>query len=240
VKTNKIRFVYRGDYANQVHDRPQPSSKTLPKWFQDMPPYEVAENNPEGKIFMVTHGASNATAKKCTPMLDAMTTGYTVSLWSDVLVRQTATGPDLSWRVHSQVIMPHGASGQLIPAPPGYHQAVYKYVTDFRVETPSGYSIMVKPPAGYYDLPFMPLTAIIDSDKSVIDTNIPIWIKSDFEGIVERGTPIAQIIPFKRENWEMETDMITEEQFLMDLDKGFSKTLINNYVKHHKSQKRFI
>lgn len=240
MKANKIRFVYRGDYANQVHDRPAPSSKVIPKWFQDMPPYEPSENNPDGKTFILTNGASNATAKKCTPMLDAMTTGYTVSLWSDILVKQTSLGPDISWRVHSQVIAPHGASGALIPAPPGYHQAVFKYITDFRVETPAGYSIMIKPPAGYYNVPLMPLTAIIDSDKSVIDTNIPIWISSSFEGIIEKGTPIAQIIPFKRENWQMETDVVSEEQFLRDLDKGFSTTLINNYVKNHKSQKRFM
>jgi len=32
--------------------------------------------------------------------------------------------------------------------------------------------------------------------------NLPFYIKDGFEGIIHKGTPIAQIIPFRQENWK--------------------------------------
>jgi hypothetical protein len=239
--TNKIKFTYIGDYAYEVHDRPTPSAKHIPQWFANMPSYTPTPTNPEGKRIEIVNGVSTATAKKCSPMLDAMTTGYTVSLWTDILVEQNDNGfPNISWRVKRDVFKQHGVSGQEIPAPPGYLPVVLKYLTDFRVSTPPGYSILIKPPAGHYDLPFMAATAIIDSDSSVIDTNIPVWIKENTSGIIEKGTPIAQIFPFKREDWEAEFDVISEEKFDREVDKGFHKTLVNNYIKNHRKNKKFV
>jgi hypothetical protein len=31
---------------------------------------------------------------------------------------------------------------------------------------------------------------------------LPFFVKEGFEGVVPRGTPIYQIIPFKREKWD--------------------------------------
>ena len=31
--------------------------------------------------------------------------------------------------------------------------------------------------------------------------NVPFFIKSGFEGVIPAGTPIAQLIPIKREKW---------------------------------------
>ena len=44
--------------------------------------------------------------------------------------------------------------------------------------------------------------------------NVPFFIKSNFEGVIPCGTPMFQIIPFKRENWKSEKDIS-----LKDLDK---------------------
>jgi hypothetical protein len=237
---NKIKFTFIGEEAYEVREHPVPSSQMLPQWFSDMSPYQPTETNPEGKRLQIIDGSSSATAKKCSPMLDAMTGGYTVCLWADVLAEKHSSGEtDLSWRVKSPVFSRHGESGRLIPPPPGYGSQVLKYLTEFRVTTPPGYSILVKPVAGHYDLPFMPLTAVIDSDKSVIDTNIPVWVKKGLEGVVPNGTPIAQIIPFKREEWEMEVDYMPYEQYHRDMERGFSKTLVNNYIKNIRSKKSF-
>jgi hypothetical protein len=238
--TNKIKFTYIGKYPYKVHDHPKPSAQQLPDWFSDMQSYHSTETNPDGKKFEIRNGASTATAKKCTPMLDAITGGYTVSLWTDVWIEKNETGEQqVSWRTKDAVFAEHGPSASLITGPPGYNTAVLKYLTNFRVSTPLGYSILVKPPGGYYDLPFMPLTAIIDTDSSVIDTNIPVWLKKDVSGVIEKGTPIAQIFPFKRESWEMQVDMMESDDFDIDVDRGFSRTLINNYVKNHRYKKSF-
>jgi hypothetical protein len=36
--------------------------------------------------------------------------------------------------------------------------------------------------------------------------NLPFFLKEGFEGIIPKGTPIAQIIPFKRESWNLQKD----------------------------------
>ena len=39
-------------------------------------------------------------------------------------------------------------------------------------------------------------------------------IENTFKGIIEKGTPIAQIFPFKREDWTSEEKMYTQEEIL--------------------------
>jgi hypothetical protein len=46
-----------------------------------------------------------------------------------------------------------------------------------------------------------------------------------FEGIIPKGTPIAQVIPFKRENWNMEfgseEDVINQHKTTIELQTKF-------------------
>jgi hypothetical protein len=98
---------------------------------------------------------------------------------------------------------------------------------------------MVRPPAGYPEIPFQAVPGIIDTDSSVIDTNIPVWFNPDFEGIIKAGTPIAQIFPFQREEWTAEYTQIPFDKFEIEVEKGFAKTAQNNYVKNHWSKKTY-
>lgn len=236
----KIKFTYLSEYSYNVHDRPKPSKSLIPDWFKKMPAYTPSIEDPEGKKIIIQDSQSNATAKKCTPMLDAITTGYTVCLWSDVQVKQTANGPLITWRVKEDVFSLHGNySSPLIPTPPGYDNVVFKYLTDFWIETPKGYSVMVRPPAGHYDLPFHAIPAIIDSDDQSIDNNFPVWIRSGLEGIIEKGTPIAQIIPFKRDDWKAEFSFMPREKYVWNVEKTFKSSLVNHYVRNIWKKKNF-
>jgi hypothetical protein len=235
---NEIRFVYLDKYFYDVCERPVPSSTYIPDWFKDLPPYLYGDNKlsltPESKF------ASNVSAKKCIPMLDAITTGYTITLWSDVIVEQPESGqPQISWEVARPVFATHGTSSELVGPPPGFDNVVFKYLTSFRIETPRGYSVMVRPPAGHYDLPFQVIPAIVDTDRSVIDSNFPLWVRSGFQGVVEKGTPIAQVIPFKRDNWKSSFSWIDEKDFIAQEDRGFNSTIKNNYIKNIWSKKTF-
>lgn len=237
---NKIKFVYLGQKYFNTHERPRPSNSYIPEWFKNMPPYEPSDESPEGKKIIIENLDSNATAKKCMPMLDAITTGYTVSLWSDVQIRQINGAPRITWRTHQNIFEEHANYGApLVVPPPGYSNFVFKYITRFRVETPRGYSIIVRSPAGHNDLPFYAIPAIVDSDKGYLDSTIPVWVKKDFEGIVEKGTPVAQIIPFKRESWKSEFSWISEQQNQEREDRTFNSTLVNHYIKNVWSKKEF-
>jgi hypothetical protein len=228
----KIKFIFIGEYAKEVIEKPQPSQAYIPEWFKNMEPYQKSPQNPDGTKIIIENGFSNATAKKCMPMLDGITSGYTVPLWADVTVTRDNQGAAISWDVSKEVFAEHGPSGRHVTPPAGYSNQVFKYSPWFKIQTPPGYSILVKHPAGHNDLPFQTIPAIIDTDKNVIDGSFPMWIKEGFEGTVKKGTPLVQIFPFKRENWEAEFDWITEEQQLIEQDKGFWATIQNNYVKN--------
>jgi hypothetical protein len=237
--TNQIKFIYHNQLAYEMGVHPQPARNFLPEWFKQMSPYQKNDQNPTGRNIIVTDFTSNATAKKCTPMLDGMNAGYIVPLWCDVQVRQIDGNPNITWRIQPDVFQLHGSSSREVPAPFGYMQQVFKFITWFRIETPKGYSISVQPPAGHYQLPFHAIPAVIDSDRSVIDNNFPCWIQEGFEGIVEKGTPIAQVIPFKRTDWQMETSLIPYEEHERQEAIGFKSNILNNYVRNIWSRKSY-
>jgi hypothetical protein len=224
---------------------PRPAKNFLPKWYKDMVPYEKSDINLTGREINVENKISNASAKKCTPMLDGMTSGYIVPLWCDVQIKQIKNEqtkkwfPRITWRIDFDVFSLHGPSSREVPAPFGYEQEVFKFVTYFRIETPKGYSIMVHTPSGHYNLPFYAIPAVIDSDRSVIDNNFPCWIQEGFEGIVEKGTPMAQVTPFKRLNWKMETSLISYDEHNRYQQIGFNSNILNNYVRNIWSKKEY-
>jgi hypothetical protein len=58
-------------------------------------------------------------------------------------------------------------------------------------------------PLNRHDLPFTTLSAIIDGGLIMSGNgDVPFYIKKNFEGIIPQGTPIAQVIPFRQENWQ--------------------------------------
>jgi hypothetical protein len=160
-------------------------------------------------------------------------------LWSDVLVSKTNDGPMIKWKTSTPVFGLHGSMSQNIPSPPGYYSTVFKFYSRMRIKTPPGYSTLIVNPMGYYDSVFHALPAIVDTDGSIVDLSFPVWIKEDFEGIVEKGTPMVQLVPFKRDSWDNEITYIEDEQFAIEADKGFNSIIKNNYIKNVWSKKEF-
>jgi|694.fasta_scaffold120427_2 hypothetical protein len=244
--TNVIKFTAKNEYAWTVQQKPVPASTLVPLWWKDMHPYEMGPENPTGKKIIVENQVSNATFKKCTPMLDALLSGYICTLWADVQVRQQKSidnkfYPKITWRAkyYQGVFQGHQLSSESIPPPTGYSNIVFKYMNTWIPHTPPGYSILVTSPFGYRDLPFYAIPAIIDSDKSNLELLPPMWLKEGFEGIVEAGTPLFQVTPFKRENWRSEFDYLKDGEYEKLEDKSFGKNIVNNYIKNVWSKKSY-
>lgn len=235
--TNKIKFIAQDKYAEEVCPKPYPSSQALPKWWKNSTPYVISEDNPEGKKIFVNNRISNTNFKKCTPMLDALATGYIFPLWADVQVRNEPIGKSLNWRVSKPVFNLHGEVD--IEIPEGYSTLIFKYVNMWHIQTPPGYSILVTHPLGYNNSAFRAIPAIIDTDKSQHSITVPMWVKEDFEGIVETGTPMFQVTPFKRDNWESEFDVYEEGRFDAIQDRNVFATIVNNYVKNNWTKKSY-
>lgn len=235
----KIEIIYLDEYSYGVHQHPEPAKMFLPSWYKDMEPYLRSPENPMGNKIGVAHRVTNASAKKCIPMLDAMTSGYMVTLWSDVMVKMVNGAPEISWRVQKDVFTLHGNSSERVTPPIGYSNWVFKYLNWFKIRTPKGYSVQVLPPANHHPLPLHAIPAVIDSDKSMMSNEMPMWLAEGFEGVIEKGTPLAQIIPFKREDWKLDVTQMPYEKHIIEEDKGVYSTIKNNYRKNIWSRKSY-
>lgn len=166
---------------------PLPTSKAIPDWYRAM-----------GRVVDGTQ-----TVKTCIPFLDSLTAGYTILLAADVYfengVCQEISKISLITTHNKSQISPEAISKDYADQP-------YKWLNNFIVETPKGYSSFITHPINRIDLPFYTLSAIVDTDTFPAPVNFPFFIKKDFTGIIKEGTPIAQIIPFKRTDWKSEVN----------------------------------
>ena len=77
---------------------------------------------------------------------------------------------------------------------------------DFSLKTPKGYSVLFCHPLNRFELPFQTFSGVVETDEYNQGTHFPFYIKKLNVGeiiIIKKGTPIVQIIPFKRENWKI-------------------------------------
>jgi hypothetical protein len=105
------------------------------------------------------------------------------------------------------------------------------------MQTPKGYSLLITHPLNRLDLPFTTLSAVVDADKYPIsDGSIPFFLKKDFYGIIKKGTPLFQVIPFKREEWdsEMSEELFTEARVYSKK----SRSIVSGFYKNFQWSKK--
>jgi hypothetical protein len=77
------------------------------------------------------------------------------------------------------------------------------------------------------------LPAIVDTDTYNYPVHFPFILKdSNFAGIIPKGTPIAQIIPIKRDVWGHKISMVNKEEknnTWYNLKSTFANAYKNNY-----------
>jgi hypothetical protein len=73
------------------------------------------------------------------------------------------------------------------------------------VKTPPGYSAIFTHPIHKDPVPFLAIGGLVDTDDFITDGHLSFLIQKDFVGVIKQGTPLVQVIPFLREDWEMET-----------------------------------
>jgi hypothetical protein len=203
VEMKNITFIPLNEDTEVDFPQPRPSTALLPTWYKSIPQFFNEE-----KELRVIPGTQmvNATVKRCTPFLDAMTAGYTVTLPDDVQVQRGEDGLQrLWWRTQANIITEHGPEQYPgFPIPTTHGPTIFKWANEWSIATPPGYSLYCTHPANRYDLPFLTISGFVDTDKYPLAIQFPFLIRKDFEGIIERGTPVAQLIPVKREDWRSE------------------------------------
>lgn len=213
-----IEFSLLDDSFSGWIEKPVPSVTMLPQWYKNIDRYVTRDVPvPEKNI--------NLTVKPCFPFRDALSSGYFLTAISDVVVEHNyMTGAyDFSWSVTPNIIELHPYEQvQGIKAPAGYDTSIApKWMNPYVITTPPGYSCLFLSPM-MHDLPFFTLPGVVDTDTFNLNVNFPFLLQKGFSGTIEKGTPIVQVIPFKRESWTMKEGKIIKDAFARR-NKMFSK-----------------
>jgi hypothetical protein len=213
-----IKFVAQNQHVWNVRPKPYPAIKNLPEWWKKIPAY----SNPENKFDLSP--APSVTVKRCVPTLDILGSGYYVPLWADLFVTQQNEYPYIRWNTSAPVVNTwpeeQVSSFKFVD---GYSKTFFKNLHGWTIRTPPGWSCLFIHPVAYPDLPFYSISGIVDTDIYDGEINVPFVIKNKFEGIIEKETPMFQVIPFKRDKWESEFDVKKENEHFFYAEKLFSK-----------------
>lgn len=195
----KIKFFPHQEEFSQPF---VPASKALPEWWRKTPSLFG------GKEIRFDGQATNFTIKKCVPFLDSLTTGYMVILQDDVIVQDASSKEDvnLMWKNSERVVVTSHTPEQWgeFPFPNNFVNHIFKWHNVWSIETPRGYSVSVGHPPNRFDLPFLTLSGMVDTDMYKTPIQFPFIIQKDFRGVIQAGTPIAHINIVKRESWKAE------------------------------------
>ena len=204
-------------------EQPKPASKLVPDWYKNMESYVGKEKKPMGDA------STSATIKRCMPVLDAITAGYIIESPADVWVSKKDERQWFEWSdfglisFHPIEQAPEHPARKPFPYP--------KWSNPWSITTPKGYSTLFVQPM-HRESVFTILPGIVDTDTYSAPVNFPFVINDpNFEGLIPKGTPIAQVIPFKRDSWNMEIG--TKEDF--DRQNKISKKLQSKFFDRYKS-----
>lgn len=191
-----IEFIPVSELAESVVPEPKSAKTYIPDWYKDIKISKDMRVNESGGLDF------DGALKKCVPFLDGLTTGYIQESWTDIFVENTddrirlgnSTGPEIV-KIRQEV------SPKISDI---YYPIEFIWQMHWFPKLPKGWSAIITHPLNRLDLPFTSLTAIFDSDVFYhgLGGNYPFYIHSGFSGLIPVGTPMYQIIPFKRENWK--------------------------------------
>ena len=183
---------------------PVPAIKMAPDYFRNVKPQ--IDNHPK-----------NGTIKRCVPFLDALSSGFIIPLWCDVYV--FARGGKIS--IDFPPKFPQGEtlgahSEMQIPKHPlsnkPYGNMPMKWFNPWVVATEPGVSCIFTSPMNHMETRFKLLDGVVDTDTYQNHVNFPfIWTGGDGEFFLSKGTPLVQVIPFRREEQRLEVLAVDNE-----------------------------
>lgn len=236
----KIKFYPFSSDTEIFAPLPEPASKFLPDWYKKMPATVTSE--------AMSYGQAGSTVKKCMPIFDLLTSGYILSAPCDIYI--DATNPErIEWSIPSGILSFQGdmfavhSREQYDKMPINtsvYHKDLIRIFPFWAVGTPKGYSsIFINPP--YMDnSPLTALQAIVDTDAFITDGHLSFWVEKDFKGVVKKGTPLVQVIPFKRESWQKDVRSSEESESLFHQQRlKLRSTFANAYKNIFRSKKDY-
>lgn len=238
-KYKKIDFI---KYLN-VSDiySPYPTKKKIPDWYKKTGLDDYKKN--------ILDKENSRTIKNCIPILDSLTSGYIITTFCDIYIfQETINNPNNKEK--KDIILPETPNKNAIKAiefhekyqannhPLFNNKKIPKFMNAWGIKTPPGYSCLFINPMNNSSKDFSIIEGIVDTDGYNAPVNFPfIFNDSNFNGLIPAGTPIAQIIPFKRDSWnmEIENNNLKARNTILSIDSLF----INKYKKIFWSKKEY-
>jgi hypothetical protein len=212
---------------------PKPAVKEIPDWYKNTPEY-VSD---QGKKITDPNDSAH-TIKKCIPVFDSITAGYILYTQVDVQVSLQDGLPLYLWPEQNAIVL---HSKQQAPLYPAKNEAPFpKWNNPYAITTPPGYSILFTQPMHRKSV-FTILDGIVDTDKYKAPVSFPFVLNDvKWEGIIPAGTPMVQVIPFKRESWEHKIGSTKELKEQSMVTAKLKTLFFNSYKKQfwHKKEYR--
>lgn len=236
------RIVFTNTFGVPDEFIPKPATAFVPDWYKNMDSYMSGGKLPDGS------GSTTATIKRCMPVFDSITAGYIITTYVDVYVSQKdgtgisrSTGkkkkikvPWYEWPSFNPIQFHPVEQAPEHPMENGYPYP--KWINPWSITTPPGYSVMFTAPVHRPSV-FTILDGVVDTDTYSAPVNFPFVLNDiTFEGLIPAGTPMAQVVPFRREEWEMSIGSNQE----IDSQNKVTSLLRTRFFDSYKSQFRTI
>jgi hypothetical protein len=174
---------------------PFPASQHMPEWFKNLP----------------ADWEQGGTLKRCPPFLTAMGAVYLIPAPADTQLRITENG---EFRESGKYSLFSGHFPQQFAGAPFAGGRVLKFDNPWIIVTPPDYVCLITGPINRFEMPFVPLTGIVETGTYYKQVKLPTicLLGRGQSYILRRGTPMIQVIPIRREEWTHEAALMNRAQ----------------------------
>ena len=224
-----IEFVTEEELYGAIPE-PIPANKVMPDWYKRLGQYV----SNDGSSTNDRPSIQSSTVKRCAPFMEAMTMGWIIPLAAEVEFTAQDGYVEYGWEFGRELISNHSLAqvgGDMFP---NSEWPVMKFHNFWSINVPDGYSALFTNPLNRPGQQFTTFSGVVDLDNYFNTVNFPfMWTGGEFEGIIESGAPIIQVIPFKRDS--MLTDATARE---MTEEESLEAERTSNEIGSHNSMYR--
>jgi len=194
----QIKF-YCDDSAVLELYPPKPANKVVPDWYKEL---EMWQKNTELNV-------DAPTIKNCMPVQDLLLSGYIIFNTYELIL--SAVNDAMYEQV--QAVCPHKSHvsshhhEQMPVQIQGNKKHYFKIAQPWIIKTPPGYSCLFQQPFYQFENRYQLLPAIVDTDKHDLNVELPGYLCTTESVKIESGAPLIQVIPFKRDDWQMSANL---------------------------------
>ncbi len=215
----KIKFVSIVPGLSSIDEcLPKPANKFLPSWW-------TKTHTVKSSTSLNSQVIGNV--KTCPALPDYFSQGYIVPMWADTIIKYDSKSQIYSWRTSDESFswQAHTNEQMLQNVPVSFLKEkayfIFKAICPWRIITPKGYSVYQFPLIYHFNNDITVLPGVIDTDVHHEINQQVLLLKDNKEVFIKRGTPIAQYIPFKRENsiFEIRDASLQDTKLFSDKDR---------------------